>query len=283
MLNLLITGSSGYLGSSFIESCSSVYSISKFSLQSQVLNDISFEGLDAVLHCASIVHEGQKVSSSEYNRVNVEYPANLANLAKSHGVRHFIFISSVAAYGPMKYIDENSVCRPFSKYGKSKFEAENRLLELIDDDFTVSILRIPMIYGPLAPGNIQSVIKLVTYLPIIPLGNINNRRSFISIRNLVYSIEQIVERRKSGIFLLADDKPISTSNLVKILMRSAKKKRVILNSNSVRFFVRLLAPSIHEKLWGDFVINSLESKKSLGLEFPIDVSDGLAEIYDSKQ
>jgi nucleoside-diphosphate-sugar epimerase len=283
MLNILVTGSSGYVGSTFINTYSSDYSISRFSLQSQTLKDISFRGVDVLLHCASIVHKGQKISSSEYDRVNVEYPADLANLAKNNGVKHFVFISSVAVYGTMKYINEHSVCRPCTKYGQSKFQAEKRLLELNDDEFKVSILRVPMIYGPLAPGNIQSVIKLVTYLPIIPLGNINNRRSFISIQNLIYSIEKVIEHRKGGVFLLADDEPISTTNLLKILILVSKKKRLLLNGDFVRIFVRFLVPSIHEKLWGDFVINSLQSKISLGLEFPIDVSDGLAGIYDIKR
>lgn len=283
MFRLLVTGSSGYLGSQFIQECAEKYCISRFSLQSQSLKDIDFERLDAVLHCAGIVHQGQKVSSSEYNRVNVKYPVELAKLAKANGVKQFIFISSVSVYGPMEYIDEESDCNPHSKYGQSKFKAENRLLELNDDQFTVSILRIPMIYGPQAPGNIQSVIKLVNYLPIIPLGNINNRRSFISIRNLVYSIDRVLNCRKEGVFLLADDETISTSSLVSIIIKGIEKNRLLLDSGLIRLLSRLLAPSVYEKLWGNLVINCRVSKELLSLDFPDDVKAGLADMLQLKQ
>lgn len=283
MFNLLVTGSSGYLGSQFIKQCAQKYRISQFSLQSQSLEDIDFDGLDAVLHCAGIVHQGQNVSSSEYDRVNTIYPVEMARLAKANGLKQFVFISSVSVYGPMEYIDEDSDCNPRTKYGKSKLEAENRLFELNDCNFIVSILRIPMIYGPQAPGNIQSIIRLVNYLPIIPLGNINNRRSFISIQNLVYSIDQILKLQKEGIFLLSDDEPISTSSLVEILIRAASKRRFIVNSMLLSPFVRLLMPKMYQKLWGDSFINSAESKKSLNLHFPVKVEDGLKKISTLEQ
>jgi nucleoside-diphosphate-sugar epimerase len=282
MFNLLVTGSSGYLGSQFIKQCAQKYRISQFSLQSQSLEDIDFDGLDAVLHCAGIVHQGQNVSSSEYDRVNTIYPVEMARLAKANGLKQFVFISSVSVYGPMEYIDEDSDCNPRTKYGKSKLEAENRLFELNDSKFIVSILRIPMIYGPQAPGNIQSIIRLVNYLPIIPLGNINNRRSFISIRNLVYSIMGVLNFRQGGVFLLADDEPISTSILVSILITGIGKNRLLLDSGLIRALIRFSAPSVYEKLWGNMVINCSVSKRLLSLDFPVDIKVGLTEMFQLK-
>jgi len=283
MFRLLVTGSSGYLGSQFIKEHSEKYFISRFSLQSQSLKHIDFDKLDAVLHCAGIVHQGQKVLSNKYERINVKYPVDLAKLAKANGVKQFVFISSVSVYGPREYIDEESDCNPHTKYGQSKLKAENRLLELNDDQFKVSILRIPMIYGPQAPGNIQSFIKLVNYLPIIPLGNINNRRSFISIRNLVYSIDSVLNCRKEGIFLLADDETISTSSLVSIIIKGIEKNRLLLDSGLIGLIIRFLAPSIYKKLWGNLVINSRVSKELLNLDFPDDVKAGLADMWQLKQ
>ena len=281
-MHLLITGSSGYLGSHFIKNNAKKYCISSFSLQSQHIEDIDFQKLDAVLHCAGIVHQGQKVSSYEYDRVNIKYPVELATLAKANGVKHFVFISSISVYGSMEYIDEKSNCNPITKYGHSKFQAENRLLELNDSQFTVSILRIPMIYGPQAPGNIQSVIKLVNYLPIIPLGNINNERSFISIQNLTYSIDRVLNCQKGGIFLLADDKTISTSSLVSILIKGIEKNRILLDSALIRLVCRFLAPSIYKKLWENLVINCHASKRLLSLDFPVDIKEGLADMAQLK-
>ena len=282
MFSLLVTGSSGYIGSAFIKSCAEKYRISRFSLQSQRFEDIDFQGLDAVLHCAAIVHKGHSASADEYRRINVEYPIHLAKLAKNNGVKQFVFVSSVSVYGSTEYIDDISVCKPTNINGQTKFEAEQRLLDLNDEGFSISILRIPMVYGPQAPGNIKSIVRLVTYLPIIPLGNITNKRSFISIQNLVYSIHQVLRQQKKGIFLLADDEHISTSSLVKILIKSSKRKKILLDSRTINFFVKHLSPAMHDKLWGDLVINSSVSKRDLRLDLPIDVEAGIADILKSE-
>ena len=278
MYNLLVTGSSGYVGSQFINSCGEKHRILRFSLQSQQMEDINFDGVQAVVHCAGIVHKGNRVSSDKYHDINVEYPINLAKLAKSKGVKHFMFLSSVSVYGAQTHIDELSVCKPSNAYGHSKFNAEEELLKQSDGDFKVSILRIPMVYGLRAPGNINLLCKLVTYMPLIPLGNITNKRSFIAIQNLAYSMHQILIKNKSGIFLLADDAPISTSRLLEILINSRAKKRVLFNSSTSKFLVRHLSSSVYDKLWGDLVVDCSAAKRNLGLRFPISVEEGLADI-----
>lgn len=282
MNSLLITGSSGYVGSHFVKSCGEEYRISKFSLQSQRLEEINFDGVQAVLHCAGIVHKGNRVSADKYHDVNVEYPLLLAKLAKSKGVQHFMFLSSVSVYGAQTHIDESSVCKPSDAYAHSKLNAEKELVKLNDNDFKVSILRIPMVYGVGAPGNINLLCKLVMYMPLIPLGNISNKRSFIEIKNLTYSMRQILSQNKSGIFLLADDSPISTSRLLEILINSSSKKRVLYDSSIIKFLVRYLSSSIYDKLWGDSVVDSSVAKKYLGLRFPVSVEGGLAGLLKAE-
>ena len=189
-----------------------------------------------------------------------------------------MFLSSISVYGVTKYIDELSICNPINAYGFSKFKAEQELLKLSSEDFKVSILRIPMIYGPQAPGNINLLSKLVIYIPLIPLGKITNKRSFISIQNVVYSIHKILIQKKPGIFLLADDETISTSNLLMILINSRSNKRMLISSRIIEFLVRYLNPSTHDKLWGDLVIDSSAAKNNLGLCFPVSVEEGLAYV-----
>lgn len=278
MINILLTGSSGYLGSEFIKAYSDKYKISKFSLQLQKFEDINFYNINSILHCAGIVHQGNKASSESYQDVNVNYPVHLAKLAKANGVKQFIFISSVAVYGTSQYIDELSTCNPCNDYGQCKLEAEKELLKLNDSNFLISIIRIPMIYGSQAPGNIKAITKLVHWMPIIPLGNINNKRSFISIQNLVYCIHNILKQQKEGVFLLADDECISTSNLIKALIKNNKKKRILLNGKIIEFFIRNFTPTIHNKLWGDLVIDASLSKKELGLDLPIIEEFGFNDI-----
>ena len=94
--SILLTGSNGYLGSSFINQDKGKHEFEKFSLLNQKLEDINF---DIVLHCAALVHQKIELSYEKYHEINVEYPVKLAKLAKQNGVKQFIFISAIAVYG----------------------------------------------------------------------------------------------------------------------------------------------------------------------------------------
>lgn len=124
-----------------------------------------------------------------------------------------------------------------------------------------------MIYGPKAPGNIETLTKLLNHLPIIPLGNIDNKRTFISISNVLQSINTILEKKKGGVFLLSDEESISTSKLVSILINKIGKKRILVDSILVKYFIKALFPSIYNKLWGSMVIDSSLSRSLLDLDF----------------
>lgn len=219
-MKLLVTGSSGYLGSSFIKQYQDKYQFDTFSLLAQKIEDIDFNGVDVVLHCAALVHQKVESSHEKYNEINVAYPVKLAKLAKQNGVKQFIFISTIAVYRESKdRLDENTTCNPITFYGKSKLEAEKELLKLNDNTFTVSIIRPPMVYGKDAPGNIESLVRLVKKSPIIPLGGINNKRSFVYIGNLCHLVDVVIEQEKSGVFLASDDEPLSTTRLIELIAK----------------------------------------------------------------
>ncbi|MCH9740849.1 MAG: NAD-dependent epimerase/dehydratase family protein, partial [Epsilonproteobacteria bacterium] len=160
-MKILVTGSSGYLGSSFINQYKERYNFSSFSLLKNAIEEIDFNGINTILHCAALVHQKNEHDYNKYYETNVEYPMKLANRAKKEGIEHFIFISTVAVYGDdLTLIDENSKTNPVSPYGRSKLLAEQKLSQLQDETFQVSIIRIPMIYGMDAPGNISSLIRV---------------------------------------------------------------------------------------------------------------------------
>ena len=200
-MKILITGSNGYVGSSFINQYKNKYSFVKFSLLNQNIENINFDNINIILHCAALVHQKVEHPYEKYHEINVEYPVKLAKLAKQNGVKQFIFISTIAVYGEEKEkLDENTICNPIKPYGKSKLEAEKQLLQLNDNNFVVSIIRPPMIYGKNAPGNIDSLVKLVKNLSIIPLGKIENKRSFISIQNLLHILDEIITQKNKEYF-----------------------------------------------------------------------------------
>ena len=273
MKKLLITGSNGYVGSSFLNQYKNKYIFEKFSLLSQKLENLNFENISIVLHCAALVHQKVEHPYEKYHEINVEYPVKLAKLAKQNGVKQFIFISTIAVYGEEKEkLDENTVCNPITPYGKSKLEAEKELLKLNDDNFTVSIVRPPMIYGKNAPGNIDNLGKK---LPIIPLANIKNKRSFIFIQNLLHIIDEVILQKKSGIFLACDDEPLSTSKLIDLIAKNLAKKTYLIKIPFFESLLKILKPSFQKRLYGSLEIDNTITKEKLNLKNPYSVEDGI--------
>ncbi|MFY9090194.1 NAD-dependent epimerase/dehydratase family protein [Arcobacter aquimarinus] len=276
MSKILITGSNGYLGSSFINQHKDKHEFEKFSLLNQKLEDINFDNIDIVLHCAALVHQKVEHSYEKYHDINVEYPVKLAKLAKQNGVKQFVFISTIAVYGEEEEkLDENNICNPVTPYGRSKLETEKELLKFSDDSFIVSIIRPPMVYGKNAPGNIDSLVKLVKKSPIIPLGSIENRRSFISIQNLCYVINEVIIQQKAGIFLVSDDEPLSTSRLIELIAKNLDKKIYLIKVPFFESLLKLVKPSFHKRLYGSLEIDNTITKERLNLKNPYSVEDGI--------
>jgi len=275
-MKILVTGSNGYLGSSFINNYKAKYFFEKFSLLNQRLDDINFNEIDVVLHCAALVHQKVEQPYEKYQEINVDYPLKLSKLAKQNGVKQFVFISTIAVYGEEKEkLDENTICNPIIAYGKSKLEAEKELLKLNDDNFVVSIIRPPMVYGKDAPGNIDSLIKLVKKLPIIPLGGIENKRSFISIQNLCHIIDEVIIQQKAGIFLASDDESLSTTRLIELIAKNLDKKIYLLKIPFFETLLKIVKPSFHKRLYGSLEVDNSITKEKLNLKNPYNVEEGI--------
>ena len=278
MDKILVTGTSGYIGSHFASYIEGSKKVIRFSLRQQKLEDISFQGVAAVVHCAGVAHKTKGVSPDVYNRVNNEYALNLARRAKENGVLHFVFLSSVSVYGQQSMVSEHSECLPITEYAKSKLNAEKGLLALATEDFTLSVLRIPMVYGPSAPGNVSRLCNIIKRFSVLPFKNIQNRRSFLGIENLVFSIEQVLERKVPGILLLADDRPLSTSRMVELLINGYGRPRTLLSADLIEPLIKRLTPKVHESLWGNFVINCDDTKEALQLSMPFSPEEGIPKV-----
>jgi len=273
---IFITGVTGYLGSNFVKQYQNNYKFEKFSLLTQKLENIDFDNIDIVLHCAALVHQKVKYSYEKYYEVNVKYPVKLAKLAKQNGVKQFVFISTIAVYDEDKEkLDEHTTCKPITPYGKSKLEAEEQLLKLSDDTFIVSIIRPPMVYGKNAPGNMDSLVKLIKKLPIIPLGGIENKRNFISIQNLCHLVDVVIEQKSSGIFLVSDDEPLSTSKLIELIAKNLDKKTYLIKIPFFESLLKLVKPSFHKRLYGSLEVDNSITKEKLNLKNPYSVEEGI--------
>ena len=281
MNKVLLTGASGFIGSYFIKCYQPKYNIRSFSFLNGKLNDLELSNVDTIVHLSALVHQMDGASYKEYYNVNVKQTLNLAKKAKESGVKQFIFVSSIKVYGEESKIPytETTPCRPVDDYGKSKFEAENELKSLEDNNFKVVIIRTPIVYGYGVKANINNLINLIKKVPVLPFGKIENRRSMIYVGNLTYFIDIVIQKQISGLFLVADNKPVSTTKLIELIAVNLNKKVFLIK---IPFFERLLElvkPSFYKRLYGSLEVDNRKTLQKLfgrtDIQLPFSVEDGI--------
>ena len=181
------------------------------------LNPLKFSKVDVVIHLAACVHNS---STSLGDHITKNYIAtkDLYSACASAGVKKFIFISTVGVYGKHhsnRTLSLNSRLNPQTGYAISKLEAERFLLAQLNNGPIISVIRLPLIYGANAPGNIMLLSKLIRYCKIMPFSGFKNKRSIVKIEKVCDVLRQMSEdfALYQGLHLLADKAPISTQEL----------------------------------------------------------------------
>jgi len=124
------------------------------------------------------------------------------------------------------------------------------------------------------------------------LGAFENKRSFTSIGNLNWIITQLIEHNiPSGIYQVADDEPVSTNRLVRLIAESIGRKEKIWNIDPV--FIRHIArlgDAFHlpinserlKKLTESYVVSNKRLKNALGIDkMIISTKEGLRITIES--
>lgn len=281
-MNILISGSSGFIGTNFIIN-SSEFSNIEVDLLNQAVEEIDFTNVDSVLHLAALVHQMQGAPEEQYFKINRDLAYEVAKRAKEHGVKHFVLMSTAKVFGESTTnkpsFNENSECRPQDAYGKSKYEAEKLIRELEGDNFRIAIVRSPLVYGAGVKANMYNLLKLVDGFPILPLGGIQNKRSMVYVRNLVALLKHIIETQASGVFIAGDRSSLSTTELTQ-LIGTAFNKRILLIKipNFIRSIVAKIKPSIIERLIGSLELDNSSTNKKLGFIPPFSTEEGIKEM-----
>lgn len=253
-LKIVVTGQTGYIATKLGEhfnDTSNEWECTLISIRNNAVNTINLVGVDVLIHTAAIVHKKESsINTNLYKEINTDLTYKLAMRAKNAGVKHFIFISTMAVYGVAEgEISEKTIEKPVSEYGKSKFDAENLLLGLEDSSFKVAIVRPPMVYGPNCPGNYASLRKLSRITPVFP--KVENARSMIFIGNLINFIEQIIIYEDAGIFHPQDPQYINTANMVREIASIHNKKIYSSRLGAKILKVLLGRTKIYNKVFGN--------------------------------
>jgi UDP-glucose 4-epimerase len=267
-----ITGSSGFIGSRLLTclsnesdnirllvrsiDASSQYEQVKCDLESSYIPTDCFSGVSTVFHLAGFAHDMRTSKNVEsiYQRVNVDATIRLAEIAVKAGVKKFVFVSSVKAGGsadPEVCLSENDQGDPEGIYGRTKREAELKLLEMNKkNDMEVSIIRPSLVYGPSVKGNLQTMFSGVKVGWFPPLPETGNKRSMIHVDDLVRAILLITEDKRANgeIFIATDGHLYSSREIYEVMCLLAGRLIPVWHVPKIIFdFVSLLGSNIKYK------------------------------------
>lgn len=227
MKRVLITGANSYVGTSvekWLMKEPNNYHVETLDMQNPDWINFDFSRFDVVFHVAGIAHVSKKKSMEDlYYKVNRDLTIQTAEIAKSNGVKHFIFMSSMIVYNSKEsQISANTKPNPDNYYGLSKLQAEEGLEILQSKDFNITIVRPPMIYGPNSKGNFPKLISLAKKTPVFP--RYDNKRSMLYIDNLSNSIKYLIDSVSNGLFFPQNKEYVNTKEVISMTKKIIHKK-----------------------------------------------------------
>ena len=289
---VLIIGGSSFVARNFIRMQKDYYNIKTIVRTSSgfknelVISDFAnlsneiFSGIDAVINCAAIVHKNKEIAEEIYNKINFELALDLAKKAKNSGIKTFIQLSTIAVYGNVTHITENSNENPINFYGKSKLLADNALKNMANNNFNVVIIRPPMVYGNTdAPGNMMRLIKLISKGFPLPFKKTTNKRDFIHVNNLVGFLDASIKKNSTGVFLVSDNSPVYISELYETITSCLGKQNRAFTLPAICFkTIKKIIPGIYDKLFGNLTIDATSTIQNLDFIPKILIKEGISEM-----
>ncbi|MFT2010722.1 NAD-dependent epimerase/dehydratase family protein [Pontibacter sp. 13R65] len=248
---VLITGASGFVGFHIIEAAlqaglevyaavrpSSViahlkpfdikYTSLDFTDEEALVKELEDKQYQYIIHAAGIT---KAKTEQVYREINAVYTQRLALAAAKATIplKKFVFVSSLAALGPIAYHDavsihEQSKAHPVTAYGKSKLLAEQYLSEI--EDLPLVVLRPTAVYGP-REKDIYIILKTLN-LGLEPyISNKPQWLSFVYVKDLARAVLQALGAEKTNAsYNISDGNCYDRYQLAAITKRILGKKSI---------------------------------------------------------
>lgn len=307
-LNVLVTGATGFIGRRLVESLnfyssrnltlavrfvSQCFVESKFQVPCLDSNTdwyIALAGQSIIIHPAARAHTMKDEMTdplAEYRRVNIDGTLNLARQAAAAGVKRFIFTSSIGVNGNISKhpFTENDSPNPTELFAHLKLEAEDGLWEIQRaTGMEIVIIRLPLVYGPNAPGNFGSFVSWIEKGRPLSLGSVNNKRALEALDNLVDLNITCIDHPAAAnqIFLAGDGEDISTTELLQGVARAMDKlsRLIPVPSLALTYAASILGKkALAQHLIGSLQIDIGKACELLGWTLPLSVEKGLRSCF----
>ncbi|MBX2894277.1 MAG: NAD-dependent epimerase/dehydratase family protein [Cyclobacteriaceae bacterium] len=214
---VLLTGANGFLGKYICKEITSLGTVCTLgqALTNDYILDLSEtvpafnESFDCVIHVAGKAHMVPKTKREEDAFFNVNYTGTVNLIRGLQQIqilpKYFVFISTVAVYGKDEglNISEEAETEGQTPYALSKIQAERYLKNWSDENGVVlTILRLPLVVGHSAPGNLGAMIKLIKRGLYVSIINNETRKSMVLATDVARFIPTI--SGVGGIYNLTD-------------------------------------------------------------------------------
>jgi UDP-glucose 4-epimerase len=292
-VKIFVTGTESFIGKELIRQCDEKgIAISgcdaveptdsrfrKVDIRSQDILDAIPEGVDALVHLASLSTDDQcRDNAHDCFDVNVLGTIRLMNAAREKSAKQFIFASTEWVYD--NFIDDEikdeesliDIRNHTSEYALSKLVSEANLRQKYHHGFCpVTILRFGIVYGPRERGGsaVESLLKNVQTKDEITVGSLKTGRCFIHVSDIVGGIISSIGLDGFNILNLQGDRLITLKDIIETSMKVTGRK-----------------PNLIEKAPDNVSLRNVSNKKATGLldwKPEIDLETGIRGLLESSE
>ena len=247
MITCAITGSTGVLGKKIKKLLPFKFYEFKNDLRNKkkVEKWVLAKNFDIIIHLAALVPV--KIVNKNYKKaydINVVGTSNLINsiLKKKIKPKWFFFSSTSHVYTPTKTyvkINEKFKTKPQNRYGKTKILAENLLIKKLKNSkiklcigrifsFTDKNQKTPYLVPSLKTKINSKKNKII-------LKNLNHYRDFLSTKDIVFAINILRKKIKSGIYNIGSGEKFSLKDIAKLIAK--RKKKIFIDKSNPTYLI----------------------------------------------
>ena len=296
-MTILVTGATGFIGTYVVEHLlKQKYKVIGYDFREalkprvhsnyvEYIGDIREDGnlegvfkshkIRAVIHLAAIPSI-EKGSEELYNQVNLGGTVTVVKLAKKYNVASVIYTSSSTVYGQPKVLPIAEVAEtpPIGKYGKTKLEAENCVLDYNSKGQKGIVIRPRVVMGPGRMGIFDLLFNAIYKSNLIPIiGTGKNRFQFTDVRDLSEVIVKFIGAGRGGVYNVGCDTKLTVHQLLTQSIKSVGSGSKILKTPSwpiklaLTLFNKLNISPLMEEQYNianlDFVLDTTKVKSEL--------------------